>query len=356
MRRTDSGESVMAVLRMGQPNATAHLEPLAAALAPRTLHVVRPEPRPASLTASNIRYWEVKGPSAHLQVVRTFFKALIVARTEHVGSIVSFNAYPYGLLASLIGIATRRPFHIGFVGSDLQLLNHKPWWWRMMRRASVITTPGPQSTHIVRQAGYNRMVQTLRHGVDDSRFNPRGQRDLSCLFVGALLERKRVDLAILAMQLVVRREDSARLVIVGDGPLGPSLQTLVNDLGLSDYVNFEGYQEQPERWMQRARVVLFPSQWEGLPFAMIEAMRCGAVPIATPVASVPDLISHQDNGILVDDPTPEALSAAILDVLQNDDHFSFMSLQAVQSTRDYTYDSVAFAWKDIIHHLPELGG
>jgi glycosyltransferase involved in cell wall biosynthesis len=63
--------------------------------------------------------------------------------------------------------------------------------------------------------------------------------------------------------------------------------------------------------LQRADIFVLPSHTEGLPNAMIEAMAAGLPVIVTPVGSIPDVVTHEDNGLLVPPRNAPALAAAL---------------------------------------------
>lgn len=51
-------------------------------------------------------------------------------------------------------------------------------------------------------------------------------------------------------------------------------------------------------------VLLLLSRWEGLPLTLLEAMRCGAIPVATDVGAISELVENGCNGYLVDERQP----------------------------------------------------
>src|SRR5205085_3913705 len=57
---------------------------------------------------------------------------------------------------------------------------------------------------------------------------------------------------------------------------------------------------------------------EGIPRVLLEAMAAGLPIVTTRVAGIPSLIEHERNGILVDEPTPQAIGGAIERVMSND--------------------------------------
>ncbi len=77
----------------------------------------------------------------------------------------------------------------------------------------------------------------------------------------------------------------------------------------------------PEKFdfFKKAEIFIFPSHYEGMPIAVLEAMACGLPVIATKVGGVPDLIQDGVNGILIEPGKPEQLAAALISLV-NDGH------------------------------------
>lgn len=69
-----------------------------------------------------------------------------------------------------------------------------------------------------------------------------------------------------------------RLVILGEGPDRPLLESLIQELSLADRVALRGYDPNPYRWMAGATVFVLSSRWEGYPNVVQEARALG-VPI-----------------------------------------------------------------------------
>jgi glycosyltransferase involved in cell wall biosynthesis len=75
---------------------------------------------------------------------------------------------------------------------------------------------------------------------------------------------------------------SARLTVLGIGPMHAELANMADRLGLSDRVVFKGFQANPWAFYAGADAFLLPSRWEGMPNAALEALACGTPVIATP--------------------------------------------------------------------------
>jgi glycosyltransferase involved in cell wall biosynthesis len=129
--------------------------------------------------------------------------------------------------------------------------------------------------------------------------------------VGRLMPQKRHDLAIGAM---VRLPDAA-LVIVGDGTLRPNLERQIEELGLSGRVRLMGARTDARAILGAADVVVQPSDWEGLPLVVLEAMSAARPVVATRVRGLRELIRDGVDGLLVPSGDADALATAIATIL-----------------------------------------
>jgi L-malate glycosyltransferase len=96
----------------------------------------------------------------------------------------------------------------------------------------------------------------------------------------------------------VRKHANVRLLMVGDGPDRGPAEHLAWSLGVKDYVDFLGKQNQVERLIRLAHVILMPSEMESFGLAALEAMACGVPAVATRVGGVPELITDGEDGFL----------------------------------------------------------
>jgi glycosyltransferase involved in cell wall biosynthesis len=116
----------------------------------------------------------------------------------------------------------------------------------------------------------------------------------------------------------VRRTVAARLVILGEGEERAALEADIARLGLADAVRLAGHVPNPFPAMRRADAFVLASDWEAFPFVLVEAMRVGAVAIATDSEFGPgEIIEPERSGLLVPTRDPNALAAAILRVLRD---------------------------------------
>ena len=122
-----------------------------------------------------------------------------------------------------------------------------------------------------------------------------------------------------AMTKVRRHHPDARALLVGDGPLRPEMEAKARELDLSETVIFTGIRRDVPEILALLDIFILPSLWEGLPVALLEAMAAGLPVVATRVGGVPEVVIDGVTGLLVPPRDPEALSAAILTLLQDPD-------------------------------------
>jgi L-malate glycosyltransferase len=113
----------------------------------------------------------------------------------------------------------------------------------------------------------------------------------------------------------VVRAMPAQLVLVGDGPDRSSAEWLVHDLGIQGRVHFLGKQDRVNELLPLADLMLLPSQLESFGLAALEAMACKVPTIATRVGGVPELIDHDETGLLFNVGDVDAMAAGAIGLL-----------------------------------------
>jgi glycosyltransferase involved in cell wall biosynthesis len=111
--------------------------------------------------------------------------------------------------------------------------------------------------------------------------------------------------------LAALRHTEAIGVWVGGGPLAGEVGDLVARSGLAHRVRLVGERRDVPDLLPAFDVFAMSSRYEGLPCAVVEAMRCGLPVVATAVNSVPDLVAPGVSGVLVPPARPAALAAAL---------------------------------------------
>jgi glycosyltransferase involved in cell wall biosynthesis len=134
---------------------------------------------------------------------------------------------------------------------------------------------------------------------------------------------------------VVERYPNVRFVFVGDGILRAELERLVDNLKLKDKILFLGFRHDVDELLHTFDIFVLPSLYEGLPNVVLEAMACGKPVIATAVDGSPEAITDGVSGILVPPKDSDALSKAILHLLENKKMRVEMGKKSRKKVTDY---------------------
>lgn len=82
-------------------------------------------------------------------------------------------------------------------------------------------------------------------------------------------------------------------------------------------VHFLGFVEEMESLLLAADLLVLPSQTEGTPMVLLEAMALGTVVVAAAVGEIPTIVEHRENGYLVYSRRPEDYAGCCLEALEN---------------------------------------
>ena len=164
-------------------------------------------------------------------------------------------------------------------------------------------------------------IHVIRCGVDNNFFGqatttiPSGP-NLVC--VGRLCEEKGQLLLLEAVKQLAAENLQCNLTLVGDGPLRPSIESLIKEYNLQTQVKITGWASgvEVQKYMSNSRALIQPSFAEGLPVVIMEALALERPVISTYVAGIPELVKPGINGWLVPCGSVEALTAAMREVLQ----------------------------------------
>ncbi len=137
--------------------------------------------------------------------------------------------------------------------------------------------------------------------------------------VGRLVDAKSFDLLLEVARDVCTQRSDARFVVVGEGPLGDTLRDLAESRGLSGKVLFLGKRTDIPDLMAAMDLYLITSKREGLPLTLIEAMMSAKAIVSTSAGGIPDAISPDREGILVEPGDKAGLSEAVLALMDDPD-------------------------------------
>jgi colanic acid/amylovoran biosynthesis glycosyltransferase len=164
-------------------------------------------------------------------------------------------------------------------------------------------------------------IHRVYNGLDLSVFKQAipGVEPVRLLSIGRLIEKKGFKFLIEACRLLRSSGFSFDCQIVGEGPEHHRLQEAIQEYQLSDTVRLRGALPQTElvEILSQSSIFVFPAVHDGagdtdnLPTVLIEAMASSLPIVATRIAGIPEIVQHNENGILVPEKDPAQLADAI---------------------------------------------
>jgi glycosyltransferase involved in cell wall biosynthesis len=130
-------------------------------------------------------------------------------------------------------------------------------------------------------------------------------------FAGRMAPEKNHRVLIEAFALLRRKRSNVRLRLLGGGVLEPKLKEQVRNLGLEDVVEFCGFSHDVARFLGSLDVYVLPSDFEGLPLSLLEAIASGLPVVATAVDGVPGIVQNTGSGWLCPPDNADALLASM---------------------------------------------
>jgi len=180
------------------------------------------------------------------------------------------------------------------------------------------------------------------------------QEDLLVLTVARLSREKGIEDLVAAARLLASRWPNLKVLILGDGPLRESLQTLIRVSGLQGRFLLAGWRDDVHVAMAACDVFCLPSRMEGLPNALLEAMAAGCPIVATAVGGVPEIVQDGATGLLVRPGQPGQLAGSISQLLSDKRLRSRLGRDARCASRRYPVEAAADAYaclyEDILTH------
>ncbi len=206
-----------------------------------------------------------------------------------------------------------------------------------------------------------RKIRLIVNGIDSQRYTPGSKISLPCRgfadetsfiigSVGRLWSIKDPANLVRALAHLGQVDppglQRCRLVLVGDGPERQAVEHLAKELGVFDKIWITGWRDDVAQLLRSFNLFVLPSQAEGTPLTILEAMACGLPVVATRVGGVADLVEEGVTGNLVPPQDAEALSQAILRHLQNPRWSHSLGAAARRRVeRDYSLDAMVEVYR-----------
>ncbi|WP_331740802.1 glycosyltransferase family 4 protein (plasmid) [Streptomyces sp. NBC_00015] len=242
-----------------------------------------------------------------------------------------------------VHLALQAPARMVRVGQEhLTLGNHSPRLRNVLRRvyprldAITPVTEADANAYRRRMRLPGVLVQALPNSVPDPVLPPSDGRERVILAAGRMVPVKRFDLLIEAFAAVAAERPDWTLRIYGKGEELQRLRGLIDRLGLYNNVFLMGAVTPMEAEWVKGSIGVATSNFEPFGMTIVEAMRCGLPVVSTDCAYGPgEIITPGEDGRLVPVGDRDALSAALLDLVRDDELRRRMGRTARENSRRY---------------------
>lgn len=178
--------------------------------------------------------------------------------------------------------------------------------WDAKKAKAVRVINQVESPNFLVQAGVpkEKLVYIPANYIDLNVFRPSDEaKECDLIFIGRLERNKGINLILNALKILKTKYNtqSAKLLIVGDGPEKDEIKEFISEYGLP--VTMFGYAKNSEEiagLINKSKILIMSSYNEGGPRVILEAMACGVPVLATPVGIVLDIIKNKDSGTIID--------------------------------------------------------
>lgn len=222
-------------------------------------------------------------------------------------------------------------FHHGYTTTDLKmLLYNQVDRWSLPKATRVVTVCQAFGRLLTRHGVRPERISVLHNSVSpkpapspDAVDTLRAKLGIAngarvILSVGRFSREKAQGDLLRAFEILRRASDIPTvLLLVGDGPERTRLTEMARKAGLEQAVIFAGQQRDVAPFYALAGVLALPSHSEGSPNVLLEAMAAGVPVVATAVGGVPEIVTHEQNALIVPPRQPAQLAEALHRLLKD---------------------------------------
>jgi glycosyltransferase involved in cell wall biosynthesis len=224
------------------------------------------------------------------------------------------------------------------------------WWLRMGFGRGPVTVNGRwenQPKHIFSFDNPAFSLEEVRRARSQSVAKLLAQ-PVRLVFAGRLEKAKGI-YTILQVMKALNDKIEAHLDVLGDGPERQKAAIMCEDLGIREKVVFHGWlsREEVKRFLARAHFVVLPSQSEGFPKVLSEGMCYGAVPLASNISAISQLLNETNAGVSLNPDDINGFVSAILTLVDEPQRWKQMCLAGMRAATRFCYERYIVALDDM---------
>jgi len=263
----------------------------------------------------------------------------------------SFFGIPCGCVSLLLKWKYKVPYIVSLRGSDVPGYSDRfpliyffltPLIKLIWKKSAAVFSNSQGLKELALKTNPQQEIGIIFNGIDISEFKPAENLDSSKIIcISRLTDRKGINYLIEAFEKL--KNDKFKLVIVGEGNQKEELEKMVENLKISNRVEFLGRVEHsklPEvyRW---AGVFVLPSLNEGMSNTMLEALASGLPLIATDTGGTRELINDGENGFIIKMKDSDDIKEKIEKLMNNRELQIAMGINSRKRAEELSWKNVA---------------
>ena len=192
--------------------------------------------------------------------------------------------------------------------------------------------------------------RVIMNQVDESFFSDSGKGPEGYVMTAGRLTRQKNQALLIRAFAAIAPQVEQELRIYGEGELRGELEELIKYLGMEKRIKLMGASDNMPQVLAGAGLFVLPSDYEGMPNALLEAMASGLCCIATdcPCGGPETIIDNGINGRLVPVGDEHALRDAMLELLRDEDKRREMGAKARSRAEDFRPEAIFEQWRQYV--------
>ncbi|HEY6435051.1 MAG TPA: glycosyltransferase, partial [Ignavibacteriaceae bacterium] len=227
---------------------------------------------------NGIDIFSLRGKNSKIKKPLVWLKAIQEAKKIHgsikVDAVHSLWAGECAMIGNFLSQKINCTHICTLMGQDVVTSNNYLKWLKNSKTKFIALSKN-QKDLFYKLTGKN-VSATIHWGIDDQQINSH-ERDIELLGVGSLIPLKNYSLFIKTVEAIVKGKPDLSCKLVGTGPESTKLKEMAEAKGITKNIEFTGSLDRKEifRLMQRSKILVHPSRFEGSGFVFAEALANG---------------------------------------------------------------------------------
>ncbi|MEP7075255.1 MAG: glycosyltransferase family 4 protein [Acidobacteriota bacterium] len=231
---------------------------------------------------------------------------------------------------------------------------HLRWVKRVLGRASALVAPSTFLADKLSTVGIELKIIPNVIDLDSYAHRLRSTIAPNLLWMRSFHPIYNPHLALEAFAAIKRRVPKATLVMAGvDKGLEPEIKEMAKEMGLDAAVRFPGFlgKEEKIKEFSAADIFINTNRVDNMPVAVIEACAMGVPVVATSVGGIPDLITNEHDGLLVQDDDARAMAEGVMALLESPELAERISRNGRLLAGRSSWEAVRGDWEDLFTEI-----